>query len=888
MAIEAGQTLLQYRLIEQIGEGGMGVVWKAKDTTLDREVGIKFLPAGFSADPERLARFEREAKVLASLSHPNIAGIYGLHEVPSPGAGQEPLRFIAMEFVAGEDLAVRLKRGPLSIESAVAIATTVADALSTAHGNGVVHRDLKPANVMLTGDGEPKVLDFGLAKAIGPDGTLSGTPTAGSALSPTVTSLGTVAGVILGTAAYMSPEQARGRPVDRRADIWALGAMLYEMLCAKTPFPGETISDTLASVLKSEPDWDQLPVATPPAVRRLLLRCLEKNPKNRLHDAADVRIELAHAFDEADPASIAVTGPAARRSLPALVAVGALALIAGALIGVALRGGSVPATPAGRVVSSLDAPTGVKLSVGSLSLAMSPDGEQLAFIGVDEKGNSSLYVRRLDALDARRIEGTEGASTPFWSFDGREVAFHTRTRLMRVAVDGGAPRRITDAIGRDGTWNRDGTILFGSSSKGPLSRVDAGGGQATPVAGTEPGPGTRAMAPQFLPDGRHYIFHLEDLAGDRSGIYLGELDSTGMTRLVAGLWNAMYAEGQLLYLRDRVLVAQPLDVAAKKLTGEPRTIADGLLRLNYPFHAFMAVAPAGHGLAFLRGDEAAGIAEIVWVDRSGVELSRPGIRGDLYNPRLSHDGRRLALDVSTQETNGDIWVFELARGSSRRLTQDPIDESRPTWSADDSQIFFFRVPDLYRIDVAGASEPQRIYESPNQKTPHDLAPDGRRLLFSESTGGQPDLQVLDVETGQAADWLRTEHSETNARFSPDGRWVAYLSDESGRRELYLDRFPKPGEKFRVSADGANWPVWRRDGKELFYVSAAGDLMAVPIDMDSDREPIGKPRKLFSPTLRESYFDVSPDGQRFLLVERIDPDISSITLIQNWTAAPSVD
>jgi Tol biopolymer transport system component len=309
--------------------------------------------------------------------------------------------------------------------------------------------------------------------------------------------------------------------------------------------------------------------------------------------------------------------------------------------------------------------------------------------------------------------------------------------------------------------------------------------------------------------------------------------------------------------------------------------------MNYPFHAFMAVAPTGNRLAFLGGDQAAGIAEIVWVDRSGAEVSRPGIRGDLYNPRLSHDGRRLAIDVSTRETNGDIWVFDLVRGSSRRLTQNPVDTTRPTWSGDDSQLYFLRVPDLYRIDVAAAAEPQRIHETPNQKVVYDLAPDDRTLLFSELTEGQTDLLVLDLEPGEAADWLRTEYSENNARISPDGQCVAYLSDESGRTELYIDGFPERGEKFRISPDGANWPVWRRDGKELFYVSATADLMAVPIDMQSAREPIGKPRKLFSTSLRENYFDVSVDGQHFLLVERIDPDVRSITLIQNWAATPSV-
>jgi len=873
--IEPGQSLLHYRLIEQIGEGGMGVVWKATDTTLERTVALKLLPENFAADAERLARFELEAKSLAALNHPNIASIFGLHELPSPGQGT--IRFIAMEYVAGDDLSARIARGPLPIDSAVAIATAVADALSTAHGNGVVHRDLKPANIMLTADGEPKVLDFGLAKAVAPDGAMSGSQAPNSALSPTITSLGTVAGVILGTAAYMSPEQARGRPIDKRADIWALGAMLYEMLCGKAPFPGETISDTLASVLKSEPDWDALPAETPPAVRRLLRRCLEKQPKNRLHDAADARIELAQAFDEGDAA---VTEQAASRPYRTLAVVGALALVAGTVLGLALRGGGAPALPPSRVVSSLAAPRGVTLDLERLSLALSPDGKQIAFIGIDEEGRADLFVRRLDAPDARRIEGTEDATTPFWSPDGLEVGFHTDTRLMRVAVDGGSPRQIAEANGRDGAWHPDGTILFGSRNKGPLWRVDAEGGTATVIAGTDFGPSTQVMTPQFLGDGSQYIFHLEDMGTDLAGIYLSDLESREISRLLEGLWNAVFAEGHLLYFRDDSFLAQPLDVAARKLTGQPQTITDRVLKVNYPFHGFVAAAPSGNRLAFLRGEHAAGLAEVVWADRSGSELERPGIRGDLYNPRLSRDGRRLALDVSTAETHGDIWVFDLARGSSRQLTRHPSDESRPTWANDDSQMIFFRSPDLYRIDVSGASEAQQILANPRQKIFTDVSPDGRHGLFVE-LGDDFDIRVLDLETGEARDWLKTEHSENDARFSPDGHWVAYRSTESGRAEVYVDGFPRRGEKFRVSTDGGGWPIWRRDGTELFYVSTAGDIISVPVDMDSDRAPVGQPEKLFSPRLREDYFDVSPDGQRFLLIERVESEVDSITLIQNW-------
>ena len=867
-----GQTLLHYRLVEKIGEGGMGVVWKAIDTTLDRAVAIKLLPETIAADEERLRRFENEARSLAALNHPGIAAIYGLHRA-------EGGPFIAMELVGGQDLAQRLKHGPLSVNEAVAVTMAIADALSAAHASGVVHRDLKPGNVMLTVDGVPKVLDFGLAKAMAPDASMSGSGPTSAQHSPTVTSFGTVAGVILGTAAYMSPEQARGRPVDRRADLWALGAMLYEMLTGKAPFAGETISDTLASVLKEAPDFAALPADTPAAVRRLLRRCLEKDPRNRLHDAADARIELAHAFDDDEVPAVAARSRRAPLVTAALVT---LAAVVGGLLGFMLRGEPAPRPSSSPIVSDILTPPGVTLDVNDISLAFSPDGQRLAFVGVDENRLSHLYIRRLDSSEARRLEQTVAARTPFWSPDGRELGYHSGTRMLRIPVDGGAPQLIADRNGLYGAWHPDGTILFASRGDGPLLRVDAGGGPVEVVAGTDIGPGISALSPHFIPDSRKFTFQVQDLGGGTQGIYLGELGSTEVTRLTDEQWNAVYAEGHLLTVRDDMLVAERLDLEAQRLTGEARRLAGPVLRLNYPFHGFFSVAPRGERLAFLHGEQAADLAELVWVDRSGTELGRPGIRGDLYNPRLSKDGRRLAIDVSTSETHGDIWIFDLARGSSRRLTQHPLDESKPIWSPDNSRVLFFRLPDLYEIDAAGGSEATPILTSPNQKVTSDISPDGRWLLFSELTANDHDIRVLDLQSGEVGDWLGTEFRESNARYSPDGQWVAYESTESGDGEVYVDRFPARGERFRVSSGGGFWPVWRRDGKELFYVSGTGDLMAVAVKMDSEHEPIGRPEKLFSPHLRRTYFDVTADGQRFLLVQRVDPKVHSISLIQNWS------
>jgi Tol biopolymer transport system component len=453
---------------------------------------------------------------------------------------------------------------------------------------------------------------------------------------------------------------------------------------------------------------------------------------------------------------------------------------------------------------------------------------------------------------------------------------------MRVPVDGGAPQHVADVDGRDGTWNADGTILIGSVETGPLKRVSADGGQPVPLDGTITGIGQSALAPQFLPDGKHFIYQREDLGHGKLGIWLGELGSPDSTPILDTFFNAQVAAGRLVYVKDDMLMAQRFDVGKRALTGEPIRVAGPVLRSNYPFHGFFSVAPAGQRLVYLQGTQAAGLAEVVWVDRSGVELSRPGIHGDLYNPQLSPDGRRLAIDISTHETHGDIWVFDLARGSSTRLTRDPKDESLPQWTPDGSRIVFFRVPDLYEIDAVGGAEGRRIYSDDSENFATDVSRDGRFVLFSSQKDGPSKIRVLDRETGEARDWLATEAVEDEARFSPDGRWIAYVSAESGRTEVYIDRFPDRGERFRVSTDGGSWPRWRADGKELFWVSDTNHMMAVTLDMDSDRNPIGTPQQLFSTRLRRSYFEPTADGERFLLLQRIEPEIDSITLIQNWS------
>jgi len=885
MSIQPGQSLLHYSLVEKIGEGGMGVVWKALDTTLDREVAIKVLSDAFSQDADRLARFEREAKSLASLNHPNIAAIHSVHEAET---SMGPVRFLAMELVPGEDLSQRIARGPVPLAEALEIARQIATALEAAHGGGIVHRDLKPANVKLIGDRSTdlspvkvKVLDFGLAKAIAPGGATSQDRPNSAATSPTVTSLGTVAGMIIGTAAYMSPEQARGGAVDERADLWALGAVLFEMLTGTGPFRGGTVSDMLASVLKSEPDWDRLPDDTPPAIRRLLHRCLEKDAEHRLHHAADARIEIEHAFDGAEETPTASSSRSGTRGYRiALLATALVALVAGYGARGLLPADRAPS--AGRMVSSITAPAGVQMAVDEPSLALSPNGEELAFIGTNTDGLTHLYLRRLDSETSRRVEGTESAITVFWSPDGREIAFFADAGLQRVATGGGTPRLVTDHIGWDGAWSPNGTILFGPARNGPLLRVDAEGGPVEVVSSTNLGPGVGASAPQFLADGNRFIVKMEDLEGDRSGVYLGALGSSELTLLVPGLTNAAYAEGRLLFFQDENLMAQPFDPKAGRLSGEARRIAGPVLKRTFPYAGFFSVSARGGRLVHLAGAQKAGLSEMVWVDRKGNELERTGITGDLYNPRLTQDGRRLAIDISTGTTHGDVWVFDLARGSSRRLTRHEFDESRPVWLPGENKLTFFRMPDLYTIDASGGGEPELLYKSELAKELQDITLDGRLGLVSQLEDGIPTLSLLDLESREMEPW---QEGASDGRISPDGHWAAYASAESGVNEIYVERFPDHGERFQVSNGAAGWPVWHREGKEIYYVSASGDLMAVPVDMNASSAPVGQPIKLFRPRLTGNYFDIGPDNQRFLITQRVDLEISSVVLVQNWVALP---
>ena len=907
-----GDTIGSYTIIAKLGEGGMGQVWRATDTTLGRQVAIKILPDAFAADPERLARFEREAKTLAALNHPHIAQIYGFEK--SSG-----MHALVMELVDGEDLSQRIARGAIPLDEALPIARQIAEALEAAHEQGIIHRDLKPANIKVRADGTVKVLDFGLAKALDPAAASSAT----ADNSPTITSPAmTQAGMILGTAAYMAPEQARGKTVDRRADIWAFGAVLFEMLTGTRAFRGEDVTDTILSVISKEPDWNAVPGTTPAGLRRLLTRCLKKDAKSRLQAIGDARVQLdeliSGAPEEASGAPTATTS-VSRGRLPwmaafAVAAVAAIALAVPALR--YLRQSPPPVPPETR----LEIVTPATTQPGSF--ALSPDGRQIVF-AADSDGASRLWLRPLAGTSAQPLAGTEGATWPFWSPDSRSIGFVAENTLKRLDLAGGAPQTLaTVTSGAGGTWHTDGVILFASNTTGlPLMRVAATGGVAVPVLQVEGA--SSHTAPQFLADGRYLCY----VAGgtDVQGIYLGALDGRAPTRLVAADAGGVYLPshggasgpsatgdgdprsagasgdgGWLLWARPgtATLVAQRLDLTTATLVGEPATLAEGVgadFRSNR-----IAVSAAATGLlAYRRGDGS--LRQLTWVDRSGAAHGAVGPRdGTLSNPSVSPDGQRVAV-TRTVQGNEDLWLLDGLRDS--RFTFDRDHSRYPVWSGDGARIMFSRreaaVSDVYQKRSNGAGEAERLLTSVQAKLVTSASKDGRFVLFN-SLDPQTNADIWVVPTSgdlTPTVWLKTPFREGYAMFSPDGQWVAYQSNESRRPEIYVRPFVRPSDdssatqadgQWQVSTGGGIHPVWRHDGKELFYLNPAGELMAAPITTTAAAVVPGVPVALFPTrvvgggidTIQVRQYDVAPDG-RFLINTVVESAAAPITIIQHW-------
>ena len=900
MATGVGTRLGAYEIIGKLGEGGMGEVWRATDSKLKREVAIKVLPEAFADDAERLARFEREAQVLAQLQHPNIASIYGLEE--SSG-----IRALVMELVEGEDLAERLKRGMLPLDETLAVARQIAEALEAAHEKGIVHRDLKPANVKFTADGKVKVLDFGLAKAMDPPaGSTSAADLARSPTlmnSPTMTAAqGTQLGVILGTAAYMSPEQARGQAVDKRADIWSFGVVLHEMLSGRSLFAADTVTDTLAGVLKNEIDLAKLPAGTPASVRRLVRRCLERNPKDRLHDIADARIELLEATSRAGdpglepPTSHSVPRRGSTWRLPLVTAV---ALALGLAAGWFVRPG--PVRPP-LVCTAILAPDGTDLvPVGDAAgpVAVSPDGTQLAFTARDSAGATRLYVHSLAAGKARVIPSSEGARYPFWSPDSRSLAFFNTGQLLRVDLAEGAPLALAPANdARGGSWGTNGTIVYAPSYDTPLLQISARGGPSAPasILDGERSEGTHRF-PSFLPDGRHFLFEARGYSAwmrTSDGVFVGSLDDPGKrVRLLAHATNAAYISGRLLFVRNGDLCAQRFDPEKRALSGPVSILVrDVRFDRRYSLGVFSATADVlalQHGA----GQDA---NELVWLDRTGRRGERLGSAAVHDGVELSPDATQVLVSMFDPATSrAHLEVFDLARKTSTRLTFSGADDYCAIWSPDGTRILFARVSDqgigLWVKPADGSTAEQRFRPETRGEVlfPLDWSGDGSRVLFSSLPGGSLPTGLWTLPASGEGPPERYTDSHGNGdllQISPDGRWVVFDANESQGSRSFLARFPDTGGRWQLAEDSAVYSRWTRGGREIVYLDYdSAHATALPVDLAGKAPRFGAPERLFAvPTLsiNGNTFDATPDGERFLFVLPVpNARPTPFTLILNW-------
>ena len=906
MRLAVGARLGSYEILSALGAGGMGEVYRARDTQLDREVAIKVLPQTFVADTERVARFEREAKVLASLNHPHIAGVYGLDEA-------DGVRALVMELVEGDDLAERLTRGPIPLDEALAIAKQVAEALEAAHEHSVIHRDLKPANIKLRPDGTAKVLDFGLAKAMEPAGASSMDAIA----SPTITSpaLMTGIGVLLGTAAYMSPEQARGKGVDKRSDIWAFGCVMYEMLTGKRAFDGEDMTDVLGAVVRLEPDWNAVPSDVPPAVRTLLRACLVKDRRQRVGDMSTVLFVVANtasldatAPGEAQAATLG-SGKAAKQSWRRMVATAAAALVAGAALAqwYFRRAPTAATTGQAPVRLSLVPAADVALAAGVNQLVpvVSPDGRRVAFSASRPGEPIRIWVRSLDSLDARPLPGTDNARGPFWSPDSGSLAFFSDSKLKTIDASGGPVQTVSEvrqhSTIRGASWSRTGTILFAGRTGG-LMKVTAGGGEPTPatVVDTTNGDASHAF-PTFLPDGRQFLY----VSRPSNTLWLGTLDSREATRLFSSDSQAFYADGYILFARQGTLLAQPYDVGRATLAGAPTPIADRLA--VDPIVGASAFSSSETGVLVYRTGAGSSQTQLLWVDRAGNEISKIGKADRYRNPELSNDGTRIALEAADSgNRTQDLSILDLPGGAASRFTVDRGNDVYPVWSPDDSRIAFGsdRQGGIYKLyeKMSNGSPGEKLLlpstGAPDLNGPWDWSPDGKWLLFRNMSPetGIANTGILSLSGDPAIRNLFPRSDffhQSSAQISPNGRWVAYHSSETGRFEVYVARFPNPSGGQPISTGGATHPRWGDDSRELFYYAADGRIMAVPISGTTTLE-VGTPDPLFTARLLggpaavagfRAQYDVSAKGQRFLLNVPVDetPEFTAITVVLHWTA-----
>ena len=925
MTLSPGGRLGPYEIVGALGAGGMGEVFRARDTKLNRDVAIKVLPAAFADDPERLARFTREAQTLASVNHPNIATIHGIEEVPAVAGSTGPgSRALVMELVEGEDLSTHIARGPIPIAEALPIARQIAEALEAAHEQGIVHRDLKPANIKVRSDGTVKVLDFGLAKAMDPAGAASSNPNVSH--SPTLTHQGTMAGMIIGAAAYMSPEQAKGKAVDKRADIWAFGVVVYEMLCGARLFKGEDVSDTLAAVLRQDVDFAGLPADVPPSVRRLVARCLERDLKRRLRDIGEARVLLENPtsplVSEAIPVSWASIGTAVAPAPPVSardqwlrvgLGMAAGALIAALAVGWAMR--PKPTAPAVVTRFEMELPDGQDFTrTGRHTVALSPDGRRLVYVA-----NQQLYLRAMHQLAATPIPGTErlNPAEPVFSPEGEWVAFWSDNQIRKVPVTGGTPVTLAEGdLPYGASWSGDRIFLAQAKPRG-IVEVSANGGKPKLVVTLDEGKDEQAHGPQLIADGRAMLFTLRTGGGewDAAAIVVQDLSTGERTTLVdGGRDGQVLASGHLVYSRDGTVFAMPFDEAALKPTGgavpvqeEVRPgVGSGAMQIAFSASGSMAVVSGARFPA----------RELVWVDRQGREdrlLAPPRNYSTAATTspfRVSPDGTRVVVRIddagslgrparpapanrSQSALGNDIWVFDIPRGTLTRLTFGG-NPSHPVWARDGRRVCYSIADEAVCQAADGTGSPQLLLKVAGLTSLRSFSPDGRQAVLTGS-GPKTSSDVLMATLGPPVETrplIQTPYADAFGALSPDGRFLAYASDETGRFEVYVRPYPSVDQgRWQISVEGGAEPRWSKDGRELFFSNSGGQGLtpAEPTIFSVAVQPgpsfvAGRPRVVVKrPDEGNAGYDVAPDG-RFLFAVRLKNEVAErprIVVVQNW-------
>jgi serine/threonine-protein kinase len=896
MALTIGTQLGAHEITALLGKGGMGEVYRARDLKLKREVAIKILPEEFARDSDRVSRFQREAEVLASLNHPNIAAIYGLEH-------SMEVQALVMELVDGPTLADRIALGPIPLEEVVPIARQLSQALEYAHESGVIHRDLKPANIKLTADGRLKVLDFGLAKALSDD---SRTNTMSN--SPTLSLAATQAGIILGTAAYMSPEQAKAKAVDRRADIWAFGVVVYEMLTGRTMFSGETASETMAQVILKEPDWNALPASTPVRLRDLLRRCLVKDPGNRVRDIGDVRIAIEDIVANAEPRGETETvpgSPSPRRRLP-MWTVAVLGLLLGAALVLLMWQPwhrAVPGAPI-RLTSELGADASLAANILSNStLALSPDGSMLAFVA-DKNGTPQIYIRRLGQLQASALVGTANAKSPFFNPEGTWLAFFADGKLKKISVTGGAAIGLAEATNaQGGSWGDDDNIVFTPNAGQPLLRLPSAGGKVEPLTVLAQGEVSHRW-PQVLPGSKAVLYMSSPGVGsyEDANIVVESLPSGTPRVLIRGGYHPQYVpSGHIIYIHEGTLFAAPFDLGRLQVTGQSVPVVEGVSAQSGRAAAQFAVSQTGM-LAYLAGPGRGNDWPMVWLSHDGKTAPLRAMPSDWGEPRFSPDGQRVALAIFNLNSSSALWVYDWARDTPTRLTFDGPTRT-PVWTPKSDRIVFAAsIPgkgiwNLYMRRADGAGEIQRLTESSSSQLPSSFHPSGKYLAFSETTNNFGDLMILPIDGDEKSGWkpgkpsvfLSTPANETKPMFSPDGRWIAYSSDVNGQGDVFVAPFPGPGSRQQISTNGGGDPAWSQARHELLYRTPDQHIMVVPYTVTGDSFKADKPHlwseRVILPRPNQSAYALHPDGERIAVALSsglVEEKLDKVTFIFNFS------